>query len=148
MLHCSWDMVHDGCNWFSFWAIFCPFTPLIAQKINIKKKKKKLKNCLEISSFHKRVPKIMIRWWMVPEIWCMTDIYNCYFSFWAIFFPFTPNSWKKQNFEKIKKRPGDIIILHMCTKIYDQMMFGCSWDIVRDGCNYFLFWAILCPFIP
>ena len=31
--------------------------------------------------------------------------------------------------------PGDIIILHMCTKNYDQMMYG-SWDmdaIVRDG---------------
>ena len=21
-------MVHDGCNYFSFWGIFCPFTPL------------------------------------------------------------------------------------------------------------------------
>ena len=21
-------MVRDGCNYFSFWAIFCPFTPL------------------------------------------------------------------------------------------------------------------------
>ena len=27
-LYCSWDMVHDTCNfYFSFWAIFCPFTP-------------------------------------------------------------------------------------------------------------------------
>ena len=30
MLHCSWDMVCDGCNcYFSFWAIFCPFTPIV-----------------------------------------------------------------------------------------------------------------------
>ena len=26
MQYCSWDMVHDRCNYFSFWAIFCPFT--------------------------------------------------------------------------------------------------------------------------
>ena len=27
--------------------------------------------------------------------------------------------------------PGDIIILHMCTKNYDQMMYG-SWDMVHN----------------
>ena len=35
----------------------------------------------------------------------------------------------------MKKLPGDIIILHMCNKNYDQMMYG-SWDmdaIVREG---------------
>ena len=100
MLYCSWDMVCDRCNYFSLWAIFCPFTsvcylvpeiwcvkdviviihfglffallppPLIAWKIKISKKWKK---SLEISSFYKCVPKIMIRWCMVPKIWCTTD---------------------------------------------------------------------------
>ena len=32
--------MHDGCNYFSFWAIFCPFTPLTARKINSLKTKK------------------------------------------------------------------------------------------------------------
>ena len=33
MLYCSWDMVRGGCNcYFSFWAIFCPFTPLTPPK--------------------------------------------------------------------------------------------------------------------
>ena len=32
----------------------------------------------------------------------------------------------------MQKAPGDIIILHMRTKDYDQMMYG-SWDVVRDG---------------
>ena len=33
MLYCSYDMAHDGCNcYFSFWAIFCPFTLLTAKK--------------------------------------------------------------------------------------------------------------------
>ena len=70
MLHCSWDMVHDGCNcYFSFWAVFCPVIPLTAQKTEIKK--------------------------------------------------------------KIKNTPEGIIILHMCTKKCDQMMYA-SWDIVCD----------------
>ena len=64
------------------------------------------------------------------------------------FLPFyPPNNPKNQNFEKMKKTPGDIIILHKCTKNYDQMMYS-SWDMVRDRCNYFSFWAIFCPFTP
>ena len=52
-------MAHDRCNcYFSFWAIFCPFTPLTAQKIKTLKNEKKQ---LEISSFYICVPKIMIR---------------------------------------------------------------------------------------
>ena len=39
---------------------------------------------------------------------------NCYFSFWAIRFPFTlppfPNNPKNENLKKIRKNPGDIII--------------------------------------
>ena len=49
---------------------------------------------------------------------------NCNFSFWAIFCPITLLTAQKTNFKKMKKTPGDIIILHMCTKIYDQMMYG------------------------
>ena len=32
----------------------------------------------------------------------------------------------------MKKTFGDIIILHICTKNYDQMMYGSS-DLVCDG---------------
>ena len=35
-----------------------------------------------------------------------------------------PNSPKNQNFTKMKKMPGDIIIFDMCTKYYDQMIYG------------------------
>ena len=40
MLYCSWDMVHDGCKCFSFWVILCPYNPLTAQKVKIKKRMK------------------------------------------------------------------------------------------------------------
>ena len=58
---------------FSFWAIFCPFTPtppLTVRKIKLLKKWKKLP---EISSFYKCVPKTMITWYTVPEVWCATE---------------------------------------------------------------------------
>ena len=86
MMHGSWDMEHDRCNcYFSFWAVFCPFTPLTTQKIKILKKWKKH---LEISSFYICVPKIMIRWCTVPEIWCVTDVIIFHFgSFFALLPP-------------------------------------------------------------
>ena len=74
-LSCSWDMACGRCNcYFSFWAILCLFTPSPSQQLKKSKlKKKKRKKHLEISSFYICVPKIMIRWSMVPEIQCMTD---------------------------------------------------------------------------
>ena len=138
-----WDMVPDGRNYLPFWVIFCPFTPITPLKIKIKKKKKKKRKALEIPSFYISVLKIIIRRYMVRRNRC-----NSYFSFWAIFCLFTnspPNDPKNQNFKKMKKLLGNIIILHICTKNYDQMIYG-SWDMVGDGCNYFSFWAIFCPF--
>ena len=71
---------------------------------------------------------------MLYCLWDMTrDKFNCYFSFWAIFCPFTPLTAQKIKIKKkkMKKAPIRIIILHMCTKKYDQMMYS-SWDIVWD----------------
>ena len=49
LLSCFWDMACDGCNYyFSFWAMFCPFTPVTTQKMKMKKKWKKEKH-LKIS---------------------------------------------------------------------------------------------------
>ena len=54
-------------------------------------------------------------------LYCSWDIAcdecYCYFSFWAIFFPFTTHTAQK------KKTPGDIII--------DQIMYS-SWDMVHS----------------
>ena len=55
-------------------------------------------------------------------------------------------SWSK--FLKNEKLPGEIIILHKCTKNHDPMLY-CPWDMACDGCNsYFSFWAICCHFTP
>ena len=62
------------------------------------------------------------------------------------FLPFyLPNSPKNQNLEKLQKNPADIMILQQCIKNHDHMLH-CSRDMVLDGCNYFPFWAIFCPF--
>ena len=59
-----------------------------------------------------------------------------------------PKNPKNQNFEEMKKTPGDIIILHMCNKNQDHMLY-CSWDMAHDRCNFhFSFWTIFCPFTP
>ena len=68
-IYCTLDMVCDRCNYFLFWAIFCPFTPLTAQKIKISRKWKKPWRYHHFT----RVSKIMIRWCTVPEIWCATN---------------------------------------------------------------------------
>ena len=115
----------------SFWTIFCPFTLLTAWKMNISKKWKK---CLEISSFDTNVPKIMIIYYTVPEIWCVMDaIVIFYFGLFFVLLPTLTiqkirisKKWKKN------KTTGDIITLHMCTKNYDYMMYG-SWDMVCNG---------------
>ena len=104
-------MVYDGCNcYFSFWVIFCPFTPpppphprplSINPKNENFKKMKKGKKHLEIS-FYTSVPKIMIICCTVPEIWCVTDVIIVHFGlFFALLTP--SNSLKNQNFKKMKK---------------------------------------------
>ena len=66
----------------------------------------KTKKSLEIASFYTSVSKIMITCYTVPDIWCVINVIINYFSFWAIFCPFTPpppNSPKNQNLKKMKK---------------------------------------------
>ena len=67
MLHCSWDMICNKCNYFLFWAIFLPFYNPKNQTF------KKMKKSLKISSFYTCAPKIMITWCTAPEIWCAID---------------------------------------------------------------------------
>ena len=47
---------------------------------------------------------------MIPEISSTTDRIFCHFEQFFVHLP--PKNQKKQNFEKMKKAPADIIILH------------------------------------
>ena len=64
------------------------------------------------------------------------------------FLPFyTPNNLKNQNFEKLKKMPEYIIILHMFTINDNQMMYG-SCDTEHNRQIFLSFWTIFRPFTP
>ena len=118
----------------SSWAIFCPFTPLAAQIMKISKMKKRL----EISSFYTSAPKIMVIGYNVPEIWHVMDVIVIFNTF-PFYSPITA--------QQMKTNPGDIVILHKCTKNHDHMLY-CSWDMAREGCNYFSLSAFFLPFYP
>ena len=83
------------------------------------------------------------------DCWNIVRVTNVIISQFGLFFVLlTPKSPKNWNFEKMKKIPGNIVILHMCTKNYDQKMYS-SWDMMCDRCNcYFSFWSIFCFFTP
>ena len=62
-------------------------------------------------------------------------------------FYFPPNDPKYQNFEKMKKMAGDIILLYMCTINEDNIIYG-SWNIRCDSQKFLTFWVIFCLFNP
>ena len=101
--------------------------PPTTWKIKIQKKRKKNKKLthMEISSFytyHKQSCGVCS--------WDRAQQTNL--LFWTIFCPFSPpDNLENQNFEKIKKAPEDIIILHKCTINGIYMMYG-SWDMKCD----------------
>ena len=80
----------------SFWAIFCPFTPITTWKIKILKK---WKIPLEISSFYTSIPKIIIVCYTVPEIMLVIDV-----IFIGVFFAFTPLTVGKIKIFKKRKK--------------------------------------------
>ena len=90
-----------------FGPFFYLFTPIITQKIKILKT---WKNHLEIWSFY--TCPINDNHMMYGS-WDMKCDRQIFLSFWMGFDP--PNTLKNQNFEKLKKMPGYIIILHMCS---------------------------------
>ena len=122
----------------SSWAMFCPFTSLTAWKIKMKKKKKKKKKnqkkkkkkkkwkkYLEISSFYKSVPNIMICY-TVPEIWHVMDVIVIFHL--TIFCPFTPPPCpygpKKSKFQKSEKKSWrNHHFTHVYQKLLDDVQF-------------------------
>ena len=101
MMYVFWYIKHGRQDFLSFWAIFCPFTPLTIQKIKILKKWKKL---LEIS-----FTQVCYKW-QLYDIWFLryqlqhTDV----FVIFGHVLPFTPlttqkmkisQNWKKKHLE-------------------------------------------------
>ena len=119
MTYDSWNIDWDRQNFLSFWTIFCPFV----QRMKIFKKngKKKMPGdniLLNIYVHQKCVPYMCI--------------------------PHAADNEENESFEKLKKTPGDIIILNMCTINGNRMTYD-SLYMEQGGLNFFL---ILDHFLP
>ena len=87
------------CHSGQFFALppYSPF-PMDPENQNFEKMKK----CLEILSFYKSAPKIMIICYVVLEIWRMMNVIDI-FHFGLFYALLPPNSPKHENFKKWKK---------------------------------------------
>ena len=124
-LYCPWEMMCDKCSCcFSFWTIFCPFTPLPPPRHNKPKyknfKKTMKKTSGDIIILHKCTTNHDHMCYTGPEIWHVAHVIVI-FHF-GLFLPFYPsNNHKKSKFQKTKGKTACsyIIILHMSTLNYD-----------------------------
>ena len=71
----------------------------------------------------------MIICYSVPETWCMIYVFH-FGLFFALLAYNRPKNNLKKKWKKKQKTAG-IIILHMCTKNYDHIMYA-SWDKVHN----------------
>ena len=119
-------------------GLFLPFyTHINPENQNFEKNKKSIWRCCHF--LYTCMPKITITWCMLPEIWSVRDIFFCHYGpFFCSLTPLPPNNLENQNFEKLKKKLGDIIILHKCSKNHDHMLH-CSWDMVHNRLVIFHF---------
>ena len=113
MMYGSWDTDWDKQKILSFWSLFCPLTThpllLMIPKIQILKKVKKMPGDIILLYIHTIYQHHMIyRSW---NIRCDRQK----LTFWAIFRPFSPLTTWKIKILTLKKIPGDINILHICT---------------------------------
>ena len=77
-------------------------------------------------------------------------------SFWAIFLPFSSpplptNNPENQNFEKMRKAFGDVIILNLYKKKHNHMTYAKKKTITRYGVRqtqFLSFQVIFCSFAP
>ena len=113
MIYSSWGMEFDGHIFLWFSTLFFPIYP--PEKSKFWKNEKKTPRdiiILHMCTTHDK-HKMYSSW----DMEC--DGHNI-LSFWVIFCPLTTQ--KHKNFEKMKKMPKDINILHKCNKSHDHMI--------------------------
>ena len=88
----SWDMEHDRQNFFSFWTIFCPFTPPPPNNPENQNFEKMKKNDVDIIILHKCTINDNH---MIYGSWDMKCNRLNFLSSWAIFCSFSPLTARK-----------------------------------------------------
>ena len=133
MMYGSWDMECDRQNVLSLWTAFNLLLPYGPIKSKFWKNEKNTWRYYHFTNvYHK---------WQSYDMWFF--IYGVqqtdFFVILHRFLPFyPPNNPKNQNFEKLKKAPGDTIILQKCTKNHGHMLHY-SLDMARNGFVIFHF---------
>ena len=137
--------IWSATEFFSFWAIFCPFNPPPPQQQP--RKSKFWKNEKKPWRYH-HFTQVYHKWQSYDGWFLKHDVQQTeFFIILSHFLPFYPtNNPKSQNFEKMKRALRDIIILHKWNKNHNHTLY-CSRDTACDRCNcYFsfgLFFTIL-----
>ena len=154
----------------TFWTIFCPFSPLTTWKIKIFSIEKYTWRYYHFTYLHHKWQLYDV-WFLrygaqrtecfvildfffalLPPINNKHMMYGSWYQaqrteFFVILEHFLSFNCKKSKFEKLKRIPRDIIILHMCTINDSHMIYG-SWDVECDRQNILSFWTIFCTFTP
>ena len=126
-------------NSFVILDYFFALLPPENQKIKtVKKQKWKKKKSLKISSFDK---KSTLRYYHFTQGYHNNN--HIMDGSWDMehgsFLPFyLPHNSENKVLKKQKKKPGDIIISHMCNINDYHMTYG-SWDMEHDGQNFLSF---------
>ena len=132
IMYGSWDTDHDRqknvCH-------FRLFSALLLLKPRKSKFCKKEKNAWRYHHFTQVYHKCQSydAWFLRYEVQ-QTNFFVILSHFLPFYHNNNPNN---QNFDKLKKMPGYIIILHRCTKNHDHREY-CSWYMAHDGLLFFI----------
>ena len=110
MMYGSWYMKRDGQNFLSFWTVFCPFTPPNSLKSqNFKKLKKTPGRDHHFTQVYQKS-------WSYAKLFLRYGVWQIkfYFSFWAIFCPFTPLTVQKIKISLKWKTRLEISSFYIC----------------------------------
>ena len=141
MTYGSWDTEWDRQNFLSFWAIFCPFSPLTTWKIKILKLEKTpgdimILHICTISDNH-----------MMYSSWDTQCNGQNFLSFWNHFLPFCPPmDPENQNFGKMNITPENII--YHFTNVYHKWQSSCDVWFLRYQAWWTECFVILDQFLP
>ena len=125
----------------SFYAIFCPFTPLTNLKTKIWKNITNSWRYYPFTHMH-HTWRWYDEWFLRYKTWQTES----FLSFWVIFRPLTLLTTRKIKIWKNEKKSGNIIILNMCT-INENHMTNGSWDMEHNRQTFLSIWPFLGHFV-
>ena len=111
-------LMHGRHSFLSFWAIFCPSSPLTTYKIKILKYEK--------ITWRYYCTRLINEDHIIYGPRDMEHDRHNFSSFWTIFCHFTPQQPGKLKFLKNTQTHGNTIILHKCAINDNHMMHGSS----------------------